>query len=67
MVEARRRVGDWEGATIVGKGAARIVTLVERKTGFVRLRRVASGEATATMHAIVHALHPLRERVHTLT
>ncbi len=40
IVETRQRVGDWEGDTIVGKGAARIVTLVERKTGLVRLRRV---------------------------
>lgn len=67
VVEARSRVGDWEGDTIVGKGTARIVTLVERKTGFVLLRKVPSGEAEATMRAIVHALHPLRERVHTLT
>jgi IS30 family transposase len=67
VVEARRRVGDWEGDTIVGKGAARIVTLVERKTGFVRLRRVPSGEAEARMRAILHALDPLRKRVHTLT
>lgn len=67
IVAARRRVGDWEGDTIVGAGLARIVTLVERKTGLVRLRRVASGEAGPTMRAIVHALHALRERVHTLT
>lgn len=67
LVEARHRVGDWEGDTIVGQGAARIVTLVERKTGFVRLRRVACGEAMPTLKAIVHALHPLRARVCTLT
>ena len=67
IVASRRRVGDWEGDTIVGTGLARIVTLVERKTGFVRLRRVASGEAEPTMRAIVHALYPLRDRVHTLT
>ena len=67
IVQTRRRVGDWEGDTIVGMGAARIVTLVERKTGFVRLRRVPCGEAMPTLQAIVHALHPLRARVHTLT
>lgn len=67
IVEARRRVGDWEGDTIVGQGVTRIVTLVERKTGLVRLRRVASGEAVPTLKAIVHALHPLRARVRTLT
>ena len=66
-VAARDRVGDWEGDTIVGKGAVRIVTLVERKTGLVRLRRVASGAADPTMRAIVHALYPIGRRVHTLT
>ena len=64
---SRHRVGDWEGDTIVGKGAARVLTLVERKTGLVRLRRVPNGEARATTLAIAHALYPLRQRVHTLT
>ncbi|MGH8126184.1 MAG: IS30 family transposase, partial [Rhodanobacteraceae bacterium] len=39
-VETRRRVGDWEGDTIVGKGPTRVVTLVDRKSGWVRLRKV---------------------------
>ena len=67
IVDTRQRVGDWEGDTIVGKGAVRIVTLVERKTGLVRLRRVESGAADPTMRAIVHALYPVSTRVHTLT
>ncbi|HET7329883.1 IS30 family transposase, partial [Dyella sp.] len=40
IVERRGRVGDWEGDTIVGKGPARVVTLVDRKSGWVRLRKV---------------------------
>lgn len=67
VVERRQRVGDWEGDTIVGSGNARVVTLVERKTGFICLRRVSSGHADPTLHAVVHALYPLRGRVHTLT
>ena len=43
------------------------MTLVERKTGLARLRRVASGEADPTMRAILHALYPVCARVHTLT
>lgn len=67
IVESRKRVGDWEGDTIVGKGLARVVTLVDRKSGLLRMRLVPNGEADTVMRAIVHALHPLRARVHTLT
>jgi IS30 family transposase len=67
IVDTRQRVGDWEGDTIVGKGLARIVTLVERKTGLLRMRRVANGESDPTMRAIVHAVYPVSARVHTLT
>ncbi|MGB4860055.1 MAG: IS30 family transposase [Dokdonella sp.] len=67
IVASRRRVGDWEGDSIVGPGNARIITLVERKTGYVRLHAVADGTAHTALHAIVQALHPLRARVHTLT
>lgn len=66
-VQSRKRVGDWEGDTIVGEGNARIITLVERKTGLLRLRRVDSGEKEPTLRAIVDALYPIRQRVHTLT
>jgi IS30 family transposase len=67
IVEGRKRVGDWEGDTIVGKGLSRVVTLVDRKSGLLRMRRVPNGEADTVMRAIVHALHPLQARVHTLT
>ncbi len=43
------------------------MTLVERKTGLARLRRVDSGAADPTMRTIAHALYPLCARVHTLT
>src|SRR5699024_4954118 len=45
----------------------RLVTLVERKSGLVRIRRVANGEAVTVMRAVIEALHPLSPRVHTLT
>jgi IS30 family transposase len=67
IVEQRGRVGDWEGDTIVGKGTARIVTLVDRKSGWARLRKVPDGTATAVAEAVLSILHPVRARVHTLT
>lgn len=51
----------------MGKGLARVVTLAERKSGLLRMRRVPNGEADTVMRAIVHALHLLQTRVHTLT
>lgn len=67
IVERRDRVGDWEGDTIVGKGPARIVTLVDRKSGWVRLRKVPDGTASAVAEAVLSVLHPVLARVHTLT
>ena len=67
IVDSRRRTGDWEGDSITGKGSTRIVTLVERKTGLLRMRRVPSGEASATRQAVLKALYPIRSRVHTIT
>ncbi|WHZ18316.1 MAG: Integrase, catalytic region [Rhodanobacteraceae bacterium] len=67
IVERRGRVGDFEGDTLVGKGPARIVTLVDRKSGWVRLRKVSDGTATAVAEAVLSVLHPVRACVHTLT
>ena len=67
QLRRRKQRRQHQGNTIVGKGTARVVTLVERKTGLVRLRRVASGGAEPTMQAILHALYPIGRRVHTLT
>src|SRR3546814_11777211 len=66
-IETRWRVGDWEGDTIVGQGTTRLVTLADRKSGFTRIRRVPNGEARTVARAVIHALHPLAARVHTVT
>ncbi len=44
-----------------------MVTLVDRKSGLVRLRRAADGTADTVAGAVIHALYPLRRRVHTVT
>lgn len=51
-------MGDWEGDTIVGKGLAWAGTLVDRKSGLLRMRLVPNGEADTMMRAILHARHP---------
>lgn len=67
VVETRQRIGDWEGDTIVGKGKARIVTLVDRKSGLLLMQRVLNGEADPTRLAILKALDPFKTHVHTMT
>lgn len=52
MIDHRRRYGDWEGDTIVGTGRrSALVTLVERKSGYLRIRRVDDMKSATTMRA----------------
>lgn len=61
-VDPRVRVGLWEDHTIVGEGLARPLTLVDRKSGLARVRKVAKGKANTAMRAVLSALHPLHAR-----
>jgi transposase, IS30 family len=50
MINGRRRYGDWEGDTIVGKRrASGLVTLVERKSGLLRIGRITNLRSVTTM------------------
>jgi transposase, IS30 family len=50
VINRRRRYGDWEGDTIVGKSRhSALVTLVERKSGYARIGRVDSMKSDMTM------------------
>lgn len=45
VINRRRRYGDWEGDTIVGKSRrSALVTLVERKSGYARIGRCRQHE-----------------------
>jgi IS30 family transposase len=49
VINNRRRYGDWEGDTIVGKGRkSALVTLVERKSGYARVGRADNLKAETT-------------------
>jgi len=51
VINRRRRYGDWEGDTIVGKRRrTALVTLVERKSGYARIGRADSMKADTTRH-----------------
>ena len=45
VVEERGRVGDWEIDTVHGSGKACVVTLVERKSGYVLIGKLGIGRA----------------------
>jgi transposase, IS30 family len=50
VINRRRRYGDWEGDTMVGQGRrSALVTLVERKSGYVRIGRVDSMKSDMTI------------------
>jgi IS30 family transposase len=52
IVASRRRYGDWEGDTIVGRAhASGLVSLVERKSGFTLLARVSNRRAVTVRTA----------------
>lgn len=68
IVETRRRFGDWEGDTMIGKGhRGALVTLVERKALYTAIRPVRHKTAEATRAAVNQALTPHRDRVLTIT
>lgn len=69
LVERQLRIGDWEGDTMTGRGArAFMVTLVERKTLFLRAHRVPDLKTLSVNHAILASLsRPGTPPVHTLT
>ena len=64
VVAARKRIGDWERDLMFGGDSRRqaLLTLVERKTGFVILRRVSSKSPAEVARQTIEALRPWRER-----
>jgi len=68
IVDQRARIGDWEADTIIGAGKkGGIVTLVERKSRFTLLKRVARRTADAVEEAIVDLPNPYQALTHTIT
>ena len=69
VVDKRSRFGDWEIDTIVGKnGKGAIVTLTERKTGFLLMEKLPLGkDAKGLAETVVRMLLPYKRWVHTIT
>lgn len=68
IVGTRSRIGDWEADTVIGKNHKQaIVSLVERKSGFLLMRKVERKTARAVGGAMTDLLKPHRRRVRTIT
>ena len=62
VVDSRRRFGDWEGDTVVSPGRrSGLVTMVDRKSGYTRIRKTTSLKAATTRRAARRSLRDLPE------
>jgi IS30 family transposase len=67
-VEARKRLGHWEGDTMVGKDLHHcILTLVERKSGFAIIRKMNSRTADSVISAALPVLEQHQPNFKTIT
>lgn len=69
IVETRKRVGDWEGDTIIGSydGGAVIASMVERKSRFTCLAKASNKTTKAVTASINQVMLPLANLVITIT
>jgi IS30 family transposase len=67
VVERRARLGDWEIDTVHGRGKPGAVTIVERKSGLVRVGQLPRLGAQETLHRAAALLRREPHPVHTIT
>ncbi len=68
IVDEKSRVGDWEIATIIGKGHKQaIVSIVERKSKLTVLKKVERKTSDLVSKATISALKPFSKIVLTIT
>lgn len=68
VVDERARLGDWEGDLVIGHGhSGAIVTLAERRTQAVMIRKVETKAADTVRQAMSGMLRKVKGVSHTLT
>jgi transposase, IS30 family len=68
IVEEKSRIGDWEIDTVIGKNhKGALVTIVERKTKFVVIKKVDTKQAEGVTAATIALLKPYNDKVFTIT
>lgn len=68
VVDKRKRIGDWEGDTVVGKGHQGVLlTLVERKSRYTLAAPLRTRHSRAVTQAVIELLRPHKAQCKTLT
>jgi IS30 family transposase len=68
IVDAKKRVGDWEIDTIIGKNhKGALLSIVERKSKFTLIRKLPKKQADLVAKAAIHLLQPYKGKVFTIT
>ena len=68
IVESRRRIGDWEGDTILGKGGkSALLTRLERKTLYTVIMRLTGKQSALLAKAAVEGMEALTAKILTIT
>lgn len=68
VVDEKKRFGDLEIDTIVGKNRRNVImTINDRESGFLLLRKLPTKEAEPLAQAAIAALKPVRNELHTIT
>lgn len=68
IVDQRRRFGDWEADTVIGKrGTQSLVTLVERRSQYVAIQYVERRLSEPVTGAIINQLGKISQLVHSIT
>ena len=68
IVQARSRIGDWEGDTVIGHGNTGVlVTLVKRCSRYTLVRHLPNREAAPVSAAILEMLRPYKAQCLTMT
>jgi transposase, IS30 family len=67
IVDRRSRIGDWEIDTVHGRGKPATVTVVERKSGLVRIGKILRVGAEETLQRTTAILGHEPHRIRTIT
>lgn len=68
IVDKKSRIGDWEIDTVIGKDhKGALVTIVDRKSKFALIKKVASKHANIVTKATIDMLYSVKSITHTIT